>query len=60
MSLKDSWQSKFLDEYLMFPTKNVHDDLIDSLSYISQLAVTTYAMNDDESEYEPLDIISGI
>lgn len=60
MTYKDSWQSKFLDEYLMFPTKNVHDDLIDSLSYISQLAVTTYAMNDDDSEYEPLDIISGI
>lgn len=60
MKNKNSWQSQFLDEYLMFPTKNVHDDLIDSLSYISQLAVTTYAMNDDDSEYEPLDIISGI
>jgi phage terminase large subunit-like protein len=59
-NVKDSWQAEFLDEYLMFPTKNVHDDLIDSLSYISQLAVTTYAMNDDEQEYEPLDIISGI
>lgn len=23
---KNSWQVKFIDEYLMFPTKNVHDD----------------------------------
>lgn len=56
---KDSWQSVFMDEYLMFPTKNVHDDLIDGLSYISQLAITTYAISDDTPEFEPLDIIAG-
>lgn len=56
----NSWQSKFTDEYLMFPTKNVHDDLIDALSMISQMAVTTYADCDDEDEYEPLDIVTGI
>jgi phage terminase large subunit-like protein len=58
--VKNSWQYKFLDEYLMFPTKNVHDDLIDSLSYISQLAITTYNSYDNDDEYQPLDIISGI
>jgi hypothetical protein len=57
---KNSWQNEFQDEYLMFPTKNVHDDLIDALSYISQLAITTYASDDESEEYEPLDIISGI
>lgn len=58
---KNSWQSSFLDEYLMFPTKNVHDDMIDSLADISQMAVTTYRTEDDDSdEYEPYDIISGI
>jgi phage terminase large subunit-like protein len=62
MKSKDSWQSVFLDEYLMFPTKNVHDDLIDALSMISQMAVTTYrgGEDDDAPEYEPLDVISGI
>jgi len=60
MEHKTSWQHEFIDEYLMFPTKGVHDDLIDSLANISQMAVTTYAANDEEDEYEPLDIITGI
>lgn len=51
--------SIFIDEYLMFPTKNVHDDLIDALSLISQMAVTTYADADDSQEYEPVDVICG-
>lgn len=49
----------FIDEYLMFPTKNVHDDLIDALAMISQMAVTTYADKDDSQEYEPVDVICG-
>ena len=58
---KRGWQNEFLDEYLMFPTKDVHDDMIDALSLINQLAVTTYANLDDyEEEYEPIDIVAGI
>lgn len=50
----------FLDEYLMFPTKNVHDDLIDALSMISQMAVTTYGdPNDDADDYQVMDVIVG-
>lgn len=60
MEHKGSWQNEFADEYLMFPTKGVHDDLIDSLANIAQMAVTTYSANDEEDEYEPLDIITGI
>lgn len=56
---EEKWHD-FIDQYLMFPTKGVHDDLIDSLAYIAQMAVTTYFDNEDEEEYEPLDIISGI
>ena len=44
----------------MFPTKGVHDDLPDSLSYLDQLAVTSYNRYEDDDEYEPIDIISGI
>jgi hypothetical protein len=55
---EEDWD-EFKDQLLMFPTKNVHDDLPDSLSYISQMAVTTYRVDDDEEEYEPLDVISG-
>lgn len=54
----EDWE-EFKDEYLMFPTPQVHDDLIDALSYIDQLSVTSYFSNDDEEEYEPLDIISA-
>ena len=32
----------------------------DALSYIDQLAVTTYFEESDEEEWEPLDIISGV
>jgi len=56
----EDW-TEFKDEYLMFPTPNVHDDLPDALSLIQQMAVTNYVNPDDfEQEYEPLDLISGI
>ena len=54
----EKWED-FKDEFLMFPTPQVHDDLIDALSYIDQLAVTTYFSDDDSDEYEPLDTISA-
>jgi hypothetical protein len=44
----------------MFPTSGVHDDLPDALSYIDQLAVTSYFDgDDDQDEWETLDVISG-
>jgi len=55
---EEEW-ADFKDEFLMFPTPQVHDDLLDSLSYIDQLVVTTYFSDDDEEDYEPLDIISA-
>jgi hypothetical protein len=32
----------------------------DALSYIDQLAVTSYFQEDEDDEWEPLDIISGV
>jgi predicted phage terminase large subunit-like protein len=55
---KNDWK-EFIDQFLMFPTAGVHDDLIDSLSYVDQLAVTSYNTDYDDDEYEPLDIVSG-
>ena len=49
----------FKDQLLMFPTSQVHDDLVDALSYIDQLAVTTYFEDDGDDGVEPLDFISG-
>lgn len=55
---EEDWD-EFRDEFVMFPTPGVHDDLLDALSYIDQLAVTSYFANDDEDDLEPLDWISG-
>jgi phage terminase large subunit-like protein len=55
---KSDWK-EFIDQFLMFPTAGVHDDLIDSLSYIDQLAVTSYNTDYDDDDYEVLDQISG-
>lgn len=59
LNLDEDW-IEFKDQLLMFPTKGIHDDLIDSLSYINQMVTTSYSNYDDEEEYEPLDVISGI
>ena len=53
------WTKEFIDQLLNFPTSNVHDDLLDALSYIDQLAITPFEMDDYDDEYEPLDAISG-
>ena len=50
---------EFVDQLLMFPTSNVHDDLVDALSYIDQLAVTSYSIDNDEDEWQALDVVSG-
>jgi hypothetical protein len=43
----------------MFPTAGVHDDLPDALSYIDQLAVTSYFADDSDDDWEALDVVSG-
>lgn len=55
---EEDWED-FRDEYLMFPTPQVHDDLLDALSYVDQLSVTSYFTDDDDEHYETIDIISG-
>jgi phage terminase large subunit-like protein len=50
---------RFIDQLLMFPTPQVHDDLLDALSYVDQLAVTSYLEDDFDEGVEPLDFISG-
>ena len=50
---------EFVDQLLMFPTAGVHDDLPDALSYIDQLAVTSYFADDSDDDWEALDVIAG-
>tara|TARA_B110000503_G_scaffold87374_1_gene132751 strand:+ start:514 stop:1767 length:1254 start_codon:yes stop_codon:yes gene_type:complete len=56
---KGTWNSEFLDQLFQFPNSMVHDDLIDALSYIEQLAKVAYVLDFEEEEYECLDTLSG-
>ena len=59
LNSKENWD-EFVDQLLLFPAQGVHDDLPDALSYIDQIAVTSYFEEDDTDEWEPVDIISGV
>jgi len=54
----EDW-SEFRDQLVMFPTAGVHDDLVDALSYIDQLAIASYNSDYEEEEWEVYDKISG-
>lgn len=49
----------FVDQLILFPTKNVHDDLVDALAYVEQLALNSFVPDYEEEEYETFDVISG-
>lgn len=55
---KEDWE-EFKDQMVMFPTQGVHDDLIDALSYVDQLAVTSYMSDYEQEEVEVIDSWSG-
>ncbi len=48
------WVSEITDELLNFPNTQVHDDLIDALSYIDQIAIAEYATYIDEDNFNPI------
>jgi predicted phage terminase large subunit-like protein len=56
---KGEWNATFLDELFQFPNQLVHDDLIDSLAYIDQLANIAYTSDYVEEEHEFLDVYAG-
>ena len=49
----------FVDQLILFPTKNVHDDLVDALAYVEQLALNSFVPDYEEDEYEVYDVVSG-
>lgn len=57
LNLEEDW-TEFKDQLLMFPTKGVHDDLPDCISYIDQMVTTSYSKyEDDEEEYDPVEVV---
>jgi phage terminase large subunit-like protein len=57
----DSWNKDFEDQFRNFPSHQVHDDMMDALSYIDQIAVTNYwdASDFEQEEYVPMDAVTG-
>lgn len=56
---KDADLEEFKEQLLLFPTTGLHDDLVDALSYIDQLAVTSYGVDYEEDEIEIIDPWAG-
>ena len=48
-----------IDQLIMFPTKGVHDDLVDALAYVEQLAINSFVPDYEEEEYDCYDVVSG-
>ena len=54
------WNSRFLDQLFQYPDPLTHDDLVDALSYIDQLANVPYGIGEIEfDEPEIIDVIAG-
>lgn len=58
---KSEWNRHFIEQSLDFPSPLSHDDLIDAVAYIDQLASVVYFQTGIEETYwSPLDEMSGI
>ena len=47
------------EELLLFGAKDIHDDLIDALSYVDQMAISVYNDEPEVDNWEPFDSWSG-
>jgi predicted phage terminase large subunit-like protein len=56
---KGAWNTRFLDQLFQFPDALTHDDLVDALAYIDQLAQVAYDYEYEIDDHEVLDVISG-
>lgn len=54
------WTKDFVTQLLDFPNPLSHDDMLDALAYIDQVAVTNYNQFAEFEEWEPLDDVAGI
>ena len=56
---KAEWNTRFMDQLFQFPDPLTHDDLVDSLAYIDQLAKVAYSYDFEIDDHEILDIVAG-
>jgi predicted phage terminase large subunit-like protein len=56
---RGEWNTRFLDQLFQFPDALTHDDLIDALAYIDQLANVAYSYEFEIDDHEILDVVAG-
>jgi hypothetical protein len=56
---EDGEWSDFEDQLLLFPTKGVHDDLVDALAYVEQLALNSFVPDYEEDDFDVYDVTVG-
>ena len=57
---KGEWNTVFLDQLFQFPDPLTHDDLVDSLAYVDQLAKVAYSGNWEElDDFNIIDSVAG-
>ena len=56
---KAEWNNRFMDQLFQFPDPLTHDDLVDALAYIDQLAKVAYNYDFEIDDHEILDIVAG-
>jgi phage terminase large subunit-like protein len=56
---KGAWNDKFLDELYQFPDALTHDDCVDALAYVDQMANIVYVDEVFEDNYVPMDSVAG-
>lgn len=55
----NNWQRKLIEQGCDFPSPLSHDDMLDALAYIDQLASVVYYENGELDTWEPIDLIAG-
>lgn len=56
---RGEWNVQFMDELFQFPDPLTHDDMVDALAYIDQLAKVAYSGDFEEETYDILDAVAG-
>ena len=56
---RGDWNNQFVDQLMQFPDTKTHDDLIDALAYIDQVAETVYFDEADVDDFVVLDTDVG-
>ena len=56
---KADWNTRFMDQLFQFPDPLTHDDLVDALAYVDQLAKVAYNYDFEIDDHEILDIVAG-